>query len=247
VSRNFITGLVIAGSLFAAGCTSTPPANPPATTAPPASSGTPATSPTAGASGAPTAGATGAPTTSATGAPTGAPAVSAEEATLYKSNGEVPPTPQLNAMIEDSLMRWNTAMQNRDFKPFVAWQARASQQYMKPDEDAKMTQPFIDNKIDFSQFKGVEPKVLQPPTVQDSQFGKVLSTTVEYAKGTDTLQVAAKYIDEGGLWRVGEFKVEFDRKGAGDGPTPEGGSPEAGGSPAGAESPAADKGESEEE
>jgi hypothetical protein len=135
--------------------------------------------------------------------------VSEQRGSVFRGPGEVeeapatpagPPTEQqARALVLDTLLRFNEAVQIRFFGPFyqqvsVAWQNQTS-----PEDLQRAFAAFIENRISFGSLARAEPVFTTP--VEISPEG-LLSLNGDCGTETYTVRFSMRYLHERGKWRL---------------------------------------------
>lgn len=133
-------------------------------------------------------------------------------ASIYSADGKVPPTEQLNAMVNDTMLAFDEAVHKKDFSALRDQMAKPMQEKHTAAELLDAFRGFVDKGADLSDLKGKTPTYPTPPTIEDSQFGKMLNVEAAYELKNESVKAAITYIEENGKWRLGPIKVNADAK-----------------------------------
>jgi hypothetical protein len=160
----------------------------------------------------------------ATGTPPPPPAGSAvpspspSAASSGEPAGALPSRETMNAMVEDVLLRFNDAVQQRDFTALHDSMAKPMREKHSAADLLSAFHTFVDKGIDISWIQGETPKYEGTPTVEKTRFGRMLTARGQYgAEGGRTVTFTLSWMDEGGRWALGPIQVDSR---AGDGASP---------------------------
>lgn len=137
---------------------------------------------------------------------------------IYAANGKIPPLPQLNLMLEDTIRRFDKAVKANNFDALVAWSSTPTRDRFKSGAAfGEPFQPFVQARADLSVLVTAPrsyPKVtLQKPKLKEgktrpnpSGVGELLDIEARYnLKSTITLNL--QYLSEKGLWRLVTLRI----------------------------------------
>lgn len=128
--------------------------------------------------------------------------------TAAQSGGkQVPSDEKTKALILDSLLHFNQAIQDKSFNGFQAHISRAWQEQITPEKLKEVFQQFIDKQLDISSVKNVEPVLRDAPQLNSDGL-----LVVEGYYPTKPLKVnfKLKYIYEHPEWKLFGINVNVN-------------------------------------
>jgi hypothetical protein len=134
-------------------------------------------------------------------------AVNVPAAGVAEQSGDLkmPSDPELRALLLDSLLSFNQAVQAKRFDQFhqqlsVAWQEQITSEKL-----ASVFQEFTDKQIDISGVKNLEPIFDKPPAIDSNGL---LIVSGYYATTPTRVHFTLKYIYEHPAWKLFGIKVD---------------------------------------
>lgn len=131
------------------------------------------------------------------------------ESTLSDTpRGDVPSERDMEELIQETLLDFNSAVQKGDFTDFHSkissvWKATAS-----PQKFNEGFSEFIDKKVDISNIEGKEATFDPQPTVTKKGKYKVLQANGRYDTYPLPVRFENEYIQEGGTWKLISIRVD---------------------------------------
>lgn len=135
-----------------------------------------------------------------------------DDGTFTADEDEVPTNSQAEALVQSTLLRFNKAVEDKDFSDFRDSVSKRWRDTSKTSDFDKGFKEFIDKEIDISRIKGEDPEFSPKPYI-DKKYGK----EVLFLKGTyDTSPLPVnfnlEYIVEDDEWKLVFIGVDTRRK-----------------------------------
>src|SRR4051812_25087310 len=125
-------------------------------------------------------------------------------ATCLQAAESIPPEKELATLTRDSILAFDQAIQAKDFTAFhkqisALWQAQVTPSKLK-----EIFQSFIDQQIDLSIVKGVEPVFSEPAKINEDD---VLVLKGAFPTSPTKVDFQLKYLNEKKAWKLVGIKV----------------------------------------
>jgi hypothetical protein len=127
----------------------------------------------------------------------------------YHSNSKVPPTEQLDAMVNDTIQAYNNALQQKDFKAFHSWVSTKTQQMFTVEKMLETSKPLTDRKVNLAVLKGRKPTYPREPEIVNEGGMSVLRVKAVF-KIKETVTAKLQYVTEKQLWRLLTIDVSLE-------------------------------------
>ncbi|MCA1659987.1 MAG: hypothetical protein LC642_05550 [Verrucomicrobiaceae bacterium] len=129
----------------------------------------------------------------------------------------VPPAQELRTLVDDSIVAFNQAVQTQDFTGFHKRISKVWQEQITPAQLKERFQVFIEQKIDLSFTKAVQPAFLEPPAIDSDG---VLTLEGRYPTEPYQVDFRFQYVQEKSAWRLLGVKLNVVPAGSADAPAP---------------------------
>ena len=111
----------------------------------------------------------------------------------------LPPAEEVRALVKRTLLEFNDAVRSRDFAAMHAGASTPLRQQVTPEKLRGIFQAFIDERIDISGIKSLEPKLAGEPTIDADG---VLTVEGEYATKPVRTAFRTRHFFEQNGWRL---------------------------------------------
>jgi hypothetical protein len=114
------------------------------------------------------------------------------------SGGDLPPRAEIEALVQRTLLDFNEAVRNKDFKPFHAKLSRAMRDKYTAAQIQGVFHGFIERGIDLAPIKGVQPQFDPAPKLNRG----ALEAKGRYPTRPSEVLFDLRYVKENGAWRI---------------------------------------------